>query len=72
MREMALGGVQGHLAQLLKTIHVEALLHGNLSAPDAEAVTKAATTALPGGPMPAGDRHVDRVIRIPVGASLYR
>jgi hypothetical protein len=64
--------LQDHLAALLAATHLEALLHGNISAAGARAVLKQARSALGGTPLPPGDRPSDQAVHLPLGSTLYR
>eukprot|EP00208_Stichococcus_sp_RCC1054_P001535 CAMPEP_0206142388 /NCGR_PEP_ID=MMETSP1473-20131121/16665_1 /ASSEMBLY_ACC=CAM_ASM_001109 /TAXON_ID=1461547 /ORGANISM="Stichococcus sp, Strain RCC1054" /LENGTH=1083 /DNA_ID=CAMNT_0053537371 /DNA_START=256 /DNA_END=3510 /DNA_ORIENTATION=+ len=64
--------VQEHLGVLLGTTHLEALLHGNVTAAGAAAVARGARDALGGTRLPAAERPCDRAVLIPVGSTLYR
>ena len=64
--------MQDHLTALLASTHLEALLHGNISAAGAHAVLKQACSALGGEPLPPGDRPSDQAVHLPLGSTLYR
>lgn len=65
-------GLQEHLGVLLGCTHLEALLHGNITAAGAAAVARGARGALGGNRLPAAERPCDRAVLIPVGSTLYR
>lgn len=57
---------------MLEATHLEALLHGNLTAAGAAAVARGAREAVGGRALPAAERPSDRALVIPLGSMLYR
>lgn len=60
---------QAFLPVLLAELHVEALLHGNITRQEAEALATAVLQALPGATMHAAARPQDRCIALQPGVS---
>ena len=50
-------------------MHVEALMQGNLSAEEAVALAGAVRESLPGKPLAADERAVEKVAALPEGSS---
>lgn len=64
--------MEAHLTAVLAGTHLEALLHGNLTAGQARGVVDGARAALGGSALPASKRPIDRAVQLPVGSTLYR
>ncbi|KAL4440115.1 hypothetical protein ABPG75_003116 [Micractinium tetrahymenae] len=64
------GDVQSFLPTMLSELHIEALLHGNITAQEAEALAQQLHSALGGSQLAADARPPERCVQLPKGCNM--
>ncbi|KAK1270924.1 Zinc-metallopeptidase, peroxisomal [Acorus gramineus] len=72
LRSLSLSDLTAFIPGLLSQLHIEGLCHGNLSEEEAIHISDIFRSTFPVQPLPADQRHQERVLSLPAGERLVR